>query len=136
MKVSTVFPDLTPADIRSALPPGGSPAADQEYLSWVAGFIEEVAPAVLDRLTDDATGEVLGRPDRVINTFKLTQHLFKWILGWEFPSGTGPSFSHRLRFVSVQFKLRGPALMAEADAYVEREVAAIRVKATAGTMGS
>jgi hypothetical protein len=124
MRINEIYPDLTDP---SLLPPGGSPLWDRTYERWVVEFIAEVSPEVLDRLTGP-DGEVHGQPDRVINPFKLTHHLFKWVIGWAFPSGTGPNFSHRLRFLSIQFHYRRAEFEAEAQRYVEQQIAVLRDK--------
>lgn len=119
MKLAAAFPDL---EQRSTLPPGGDPRIDKAYSDWLRDFLDVAGPAVLDRLTGP-DGEIAPGASKVrqrINSFSVTGHLFKWTLGWEFPSGTGPNFSHRLRFVAVQFHLRRPALVAEAEAYIDR----------------
>lgn len=129
MKVSEIL-DVRPEDIRSDLPPGGSPAVDRAYSEWVAGFLDVVHPRVLDRLTGPH-GEILAtatQVERAVNSFSITQHVFKWLIGWKFPDGTGPNYQHRLRFVSVQFKLRPGAIEAEAEAYIDRVTGELRAR--------
>lgn len=109
MKFSEAFPDLAP---RSDLPPGGSPGGDRTYETWLVKF---VATANLSWL--DLHFPIV--PDRdLLTVYQLSNHLYKWLIGWSFPDGTGPNYSHRLRFVAVQWLLRPGEVEAEAKRYV------------------
>jgi hypothetical protein len=125
MQVSEVFPDL---DQRSSLPPGGDPRLDKAYSDWLRDWLDTAEPRALDALTGP-DGEVCPGAAKLsarLNPFRVTGHLAKWLIGWEFPSGTGPTFCHRQRFVAVQFHLRRAALVAEADAYLGRIIDELR----------
>jgi hypothetical protein len=108
------LPDLTQA---STLPPGGDPAGDAAFLDWARAFCNEANRRWLDRRT--GWGRDLPAKFReLVNPWRLQNHLFKWIVGWEFPSGTGPNQRHRTRFVAIQFVLRREVIEAEAARYV------------------
>lgn len=124
MKLSEAYPELAQS---SSLPPGGRPSWDLEYEWWLQEFLDEWSPRVLDQLTDES-GDIPRGADRIVNKFSISGHLFKWILGWEFPSGTGPTFNHRLRFLSVQFRYRRAELVAEAERYAAEKVALFHAK--------
>lgn len=113
MSLSTKDPSV--AD--SPLPPGGDPATDAAFLDWARSFCDQANRRWLDRWT--GWGRSLPPKFReLIIPWRLQNHLYKWILGWEFPSKTGPDLKHKTRFVAVQFSYRRPEIEAEAVRYV------------------
>jgi hypothetical protein len=97
---------------RSALPPGGSPAIDLAYEKWLQDFVATANLRWCDKHWPDV-------PDReILKTYQLTGHLYKNLIGCEFPPGHGPNYLHRLRFVAVQFKLRPEDIHREANRYL------------------
>lgn len=102
---------------RPGMPPGGSPATDDEYEAWLRDFVDEVNERWIERCL--RRYHLLPHRD-LLRCWQLSNHLLKWSLGLAWPSGEGPNFSHRLRLVSVQFSLRREALITEASRYVAR----------------
>jgi hypothetical protein len=118
MKLTEIYPELAQ---RSVLPPGGSPRWDREYEGWLRDYLADKGPEILDRLTM-ADGEILRGFDRIVNHYSLNNHFFRHFLGWDFPSGTGPAWLHKLRFLAIQHHHRRSEFVVEADAYVDRKI--------------
>lgn len=86
---------------KSVMPPGGGPAEDAALLDWAA----EYASAVNTRWLDlHFPGDLPSR--ELMPSWQLIYHLYKVLVGWEWPGGTGPSRAHRIRFVAIQFRHR------------------------------
>jgi hypothetical protein len=97
---------------RSAMPPSGEPWDDRRFDSWADDFVRTWNVRILDGLPSDKW------PAREpLTYFRLTGHLYKFLVGWQFPDGTGPNYSHRKRFVAIQYKLRPAEVVAEAESY-------------------
>jgi hypothetical protein len=107
-----------PPALVCTLPEGGSPDGDRAFLSWIDRYAESANARALDTL--QARG-VTPRAD-VIRSWQLMGHLFKALTGLTFPPGQGPNWSHRVRFLAVQFRLRPEALTREVADYVARLV--------------
>ncbi len=101
---------------KSDLPPGGNPRDDAAYLDWANYFCARVNARWLD--VHSGWGRELPRKGELVNRWQLTEHLYKTLIGWKFPDGTGPSRAHRIRFVAVQYKLRPMEVRSEARRYV------------------
>jgi hypothetical protein len=99
---------------KSTLPPGGTGWDDSKFYEWACVFAREHNARMLDRLPP-------GRWPRSdpFTHYRLVGHLYKFLIGWEFPSGTGPTYSHRLRFCATQFALRRDLIVAEALRYAD-----------------
>jgi hypothetical protein len=106
---------------RSDLPPGGSPALDAAFLDWSRSTTEAAVLAWLDARTGWGRG-LPGGTRHPVNMWQLNNHLLKFLIGWDFPSGTGPSINHRVRFLSVQFHHRRAEVEAEAHRYLAEKV--------------
>jgi hypothetical protein len=97
---------------KSMMPPGGHPDDDAALLEWAASYAQQVNTRWLDRSYPDL-------PDReLVASWQVVFHLYKHLVGWEWPDGTGPSRAHRIRFVAIQFRLRRSELVSEASNYV------------------
>jgi hypothetical protein len=114
--MGTVVSDPTAAG-KSALPPGGDPRMDDAYEAWLRATCDAANTRWLDRHWP-------GVPRReLVRTYQITNHLFKWTTGLAYPSGEGPNFQHRIRFVSIQFHYRRAELVAEVESYIARLMA-------------
>lgn len=101
-----------PAPARSDLPPGGDPRCDLAYETWLKSFVAIANLHWCDRFWH-------ALPEReILKTYQLTGHLYKWLIGCEFPPGHGPNYLHRLRFVAIQFRLRPQEIRREAERYL------------------
>lgn len=106
---------------RSDLSPGGSPALDAAYLDWARETTDAAIRAWMD--SRSGWGRELPRVGRnPVNMWQLNGHLFKWLLGWEFPSGAGPTNNHRIRFLAVQLKFRRLEMELEAGRYLAEKI--------------
>lgn len=108
-------PDGGPG-ILSTLPAGGTPADDRAFLAWVDREAGRLNARALDRL--QARGVAPG--DDVLRPFQAMNHLYKHLQGIAFPPGVGPTYSHKVRFLAIQHRLRPRELEAELDAYTRR----------------
>ena len=110
MKIGDAY-DLGP---QSTLPPGGSPATDDRFMAWARGLCERRNAEWLDRFEPHAMPR-----DDLISAWQLVNHLFKFVIGWPFPSGEGPNRAHRIRFLSSYFGVRPVLFEAEAHRYID-----------------
>lgn len=110
MKISQIY-DLHQ---KSKLPPGGSPATDDAFMAWARDLCERRNAEWLDRFEPHE----LPKRDLIV-VWQLVNHLFKWAIGWPFPSGEGPNQNHRLRFLSSYFRVRPGLFQAEAHRYID-----------------
>lgn len=106
-------PGILPApEPEDELPPGGDETTDARYMAWLDPFVADANLRHLDVCFP-------ARPKKYLfNVFRITGHLFKWLVGWEFPEGTGPTYKHRQRFVAIQYFLRPNQIEDEAKRYV------------------
>jgi hypothetical protein len=113
--MSTIARD--PNALIPGLPPGGSPRTDAAYERWLAAFVELANDRHVERNVSPTLEITVGKD--LVRTYQLTGHLFKYLNGWAaYPPGTGPTYLHRMRAVSVQFHYRREELVAEAQRYV------------------
>lgn len=100
---------------RSVLPPGGSPVTDQDFMSWV----DRVCHLANQRWLDSFDHGTLPTTN-LIETWQLINHLYKWCIGWPFPSGEGPTRAHRIRFLGSYYSVRPTLFRVEAARYIEQ----------------
>jgi hypothetical protein len=98
---------------RSMLPLGGCRQWDDEYERWRDRFVDAANQTWLD---SHRRGELPAK--ELLRTYGLTGHLAKILIGWEFAEGTGPTWSHKLRYVANEFHYRRPELVQAAEDYV------------------
>lgn len=119
--MSTIAVDPFAVD-RPGMPSGGCPAWDREYEGWLRDFMVDQETRYLDRCWPMI-------PDRIpFRIYQITNHLFKWCLGRAFPSGEGPNFMHKLRYVAIQFHYRRDEIVAEAERYVAELIEQARIR--------
>ena len=105
-----------PPEILSTLPAGGKPDDDRAFLRWIDRTVPLLNAAALDRLHRhgvEPTADVL-RPYQAMN------HLYKHFQGIIFPSGVGPTYSHKIRYLAIQYRLRPAEISAELDRYARQ----------------
>jgi hypothetical protein len=113
--------EFTAHQQRSDLPPGGSPADDAAYLDWARNVTDAAVRAWMD--SRSGWGRELPRVGRnPVNMWQLSTHLFKWLIGWNFPSGEGPTNNHRVRMLAVQLKYRRLEMELEAARYLAEKI--------------
>lgn len=101
-------------DVRSMLPPGGSPMTDQDFMAWLERTCERANRRYLDSFPHGTL------PDRELaSPWQLLNHLYKWVIGWPFPSGTGPTRAHRIRFLGSYYSVRPTLFRVEAARYLD-----------------
>lgn len=108
--------DVPPAPVRSALPAGGSPADDRNYLAWKDVFLAERAERDVARRWHDA----IDRPPR-LEPWRLDGFLFA-ALGGPCPllGGNDPVvYQHRLRFLAISFRTQRRTFRAAAARFAE-----------------
>lgn len=110
-KVSALFGPI------SALPPGGGPATDEQFMAWARSFAADGNARILDRYP----------PDRLpardpLPIWRLVNHLLKTFhdtpIDWSHLNN-----NHRIRSLGVRYADRPGPIEAEAGRYVERLMA-------------
>lgn len=104
----------TTANLKSILPPGGNPLIDRDFMAWIDRTCERANQRWLDSFRNGVF------PDHdLIPTWQLINHLYKWVIGWPFPDGEGPSRAHRIRFLASYYSVRPTMFRVEAARYID-----------------
>jgi len=113
--MSLTIPKITGTE-RSCLPPGGSPAIDRAFGDRLTLICDQANDVWIARVMP---GEMptagYAEPWRVM------RHLYRWLIGWDWPESLGPVHSHRIRFVAVQWYWRAAELEEEIDRFIHEQ---------------
>lgn len=108
-----LVPTMAPEVDRSALPPGGSPATDKAFLTWLSRHLTKARTAWLDQHAPDYP------PRELVEDREVLDHLFRWLIGLP-PTREGwITWNHKVRFVAVQWSLRPDQIEAATDHYLD-----------------
>jgi hypothetical protein len=99
----------------SVMPPGGHPRDDAALWEWAGAYATSVNTRWLDLHTGRPGIELPGR--ELMTSWQLIFHLYRVLVGWDWPDGTGPSRAHRIRFVAIQLRLRRDEVVGLARQY-------------------
>jgi hypothetical protein len=97
----------------SGMPAGGRPDDDRKFLAFIDIYAATANARALDTLA--RRGET--PKDDPVRSWALMGHLYKHLSGLVFPAGMGPTWSHRVRYLAIQYRLRPAEVLAELDAY-------------------